>query len=124
MSEALLVSLVRPPIVSTTRAFNNEATPCIGFAYISGFLQSKGYQVKIVDDIAEALNRSWDIPEFPGYHCQGLTIDEIIERIDPHSHIIGYLRSLPHRQEFFRSRRRSLSRCHRHVRRSGAEPHP
>ena len=90
MPEALLVSLVRPPIVSTTRAFNNEATPCIGFAYISGFLQSKGYLVKIVDGIAEALNRFWDIPEFPGYHCQGLTIDEIIERIDPRSSIIGF----------------------------------
>src|SRR6516165_12161302 len=90
MPETLLVSLVRPPIVSTTRAFNNEATPCIGFAYISGFLQSKGYQVKIVDAIAEALNRFWDIPEFPGYHCQGLTIDEIIERIDPRSRIVGF----------------------------------
>ena len=90
MPQALLVSLVRPPIVSTTRAFNNEATPCIGFAYISGFLQSKGYQVKIVDGIAEALNRFWDIPEFPGYHCQGLTIDEIIKRIDPRSRIIGF----------------------------------
>jgi anaerobic magnesium-protoporphyrin IX monomethyl ester cyclase len=90
MPKALVVSLVRPPIVSTTRAFNNEATPCIGFAYISSFLQSKGYQVEIVDGIAEALNRFWNIPEFTGYHCQGLTIDEIIERIDPRSRIIGF----------------------------------
>src|SRR5260221_10492800 len=90
MPEALVVSLVGPPIVSTTRAFNNEATICIGFAYISGFLQSKGYEVEIVDAIAEALNRFWNIPEFPGYHCQGLTIDEIIERIDPRSRIIGF----------------------------------
>jgi hypothetical protein len=64
--------------------------PCIGFANISGFLQSKGHQVKIVDGIAEALNRFWDISEFPGYHCRGLTIDEIIERIDPRSRIIGF----------------------------------
>jgi anaerobic magnesium-protoporphyrin IX monomethyl ester cyclase len=84
------VSLVRPPIVSTKRAFNNEATPCIGFAYISAYLMSKGYEVQIVDGIAEALNRFWNLADFPGYHCQGLTIEEIVERIDPRARVIGF----------------------------------
>ena len=90
MAEQFIVSLVRSPIMSTTRAFNNEATPCIGFAYISGYLQAKGYSVDIVDGIAEGLNRFWDVPEFPGYHCQGLTVAEIIERIDPRTRVIGF----------------------------------
>src|SRR3979490_2837916 len=90
MSGALVVSLVRPPIVSTTRAFNNEATPCLGFAYISGFLQPKGYQVKIVDGIAEALNRFWITPEFPGYTVRAWPSDEIIELLAPRSRIIGF----------------------------------
>jgi radical SAM superfamily enzyme YgiQ (UPF0313 family) len=85
-----VVALVRPPILCTTRAFNNEATPCIGFAYLSGYLQSKGYEVQIVDGIAEALNHYWNVPEFPGYHCQGLTIEQILERIDPRAGIIGF----------------------------------
>jgi anaerobic magnesium-protoporphyrin IX monomethyl ester cyclase len=84
------VCLVRPPIVSTRRAFNNEATPCIGLAYIGSYLKSKGYDVAIVDGIAEGLSRFWDIDEFPGYHCQGLRIEEIVERIDTRADIIGY----------------------------------
>jgi radical SAM superfamily enzyme YgiQ (UPF0313 family) len=90
MAEQFVVSLVRPPIMSTRRAFNNEATPAIGFAYISGYLRGKGYTVELVDGIAEALNRYWDVPQFPGYHCQGLTVEEIIERIDPRTRIIGF----------------------------------
>lgn len=89
MSDRGLVSLVRPPIVSTKRAFNNEATPCIGLAYVAGYLEKKGYEVAIVDGIGEALNRFWDIEAFPGYHCQGLTIEEIIERMDPRTRIVG-----------------------------------
>jgi anaerobic magnesium-protoporphyrin IX monomethyl ester cyclase len=90
MAEQFIVSLVRPPIMSTTRAFNNEATPAIGFAYIGGYLRAQGYTVEIVDGIAEALNSYWDVPQFPGYHCQGLTVEEIIERIDPRTRIIGF----------------------------------
>jgi len=90
MHDQFAVSLVRPPIVSTIRSFNNEATPCIGIAYISAYLQSKGYKVQVVDGIAEGLNRFWEIQEFPGYHCQGLTIDEIVEQIDPSAVIIGF----------------------------------
>ena len=90
MRDQCLVTLVRPPILCTIRAFNNEATPCIGFAYISSYLRSKGYDVHIVDGIAEALNRYWEPPEFPGYHCQGLTIDEILDRIDPRTRIFGF----------------------------------
>jgi anaerobic magnesium-protoporphyrin IX monomethyl ester cyclase len=88
--DRLLVSLVRPPIVSTARAFNNEATPCIGLAYISAYLESKGYEVEVVDGIGEALSRFWHVEEYPGYHCQGLTIGEIVDRIDPRAGIIGF----------------------------------
>jgi len=90
MQDQCLVTLVRPPILSTKRAFNNEATPCIGFAYVSAYLRSKGYDVRIVDGIAEALNQYWEPSEFPGYHCQGLTIEEILDRIDPHTRIFGF----------------------------------
>src|SRR5260370_20267676 len=60
------VCLVRPPIVSTRRAFNNEATPCIGLAYIGSYLTSKGYEVSIVDGIGEALSHFWDTADHPG----------------------------------------------------------
>jgi radical SAM superfamily enzyme YgiQ (UPF0313 family) len=90
MPNKFLVTLVRPPIVSTVRAVNNEATPSIAFGYISGYLQQQGYRTCIVDGIVEALNRCWPLPEYPGYQCQGLTFEEIIERIPPESRVLGF----------------------------------
>jgi anaerobic magnesium-protoporphyrin IX monomethyl ester cyclase len=85
-----LVTLVRAPIVSTVRAVNNEATPCLAFAYLSAYLRSKGYRTTIVDGIAEALNRVWSVAEFPGYQCHGLSFDEVVERIPGETAIIGF----------------------------------
>src|SRR2546430_754782 len=75
------VTLVRGPIVSTVRAANNEATPCIGLAYVAGYLRQHGYDVTIVDAIGEGLNRYWALDQYPGYVCQGLPFAEVIDRI-------------------------------------------
>jgi len=84
-----LITLVRSPIVSTTRAVNNEATPCVAFAYLGAYLESKGYRTHVVDGIAEALNRVWKLTDFPGYQCHGLTFAEIVERIPAETRVIG-----------------------------------
>ena len=52
----LKVALVRGPIVFAQDAFNNEATPAIGFAYIAAYIMRHGYSVTIVDAIGEGLN--------------------------------------------------------------------
>ena len=83
------VTLVRGPIVSTVNAFNNEATPAIGFAYISGYLAERGYSVDIVDAIGEGLDKFWSLEAYTGYHCQGLTFDEILSRIPRTTEVIG-----------------------------------
>jgi|TARA_B100000315_G_scaffold259589_1_gene316207 hypothetical protein len=59
------VALVRGPIVFSNGAFNNEATPAIGLAYIAGFLHEKGYKTTLVDAIGEGLNRIYPLSEFP-----------------------------------------------------------
>lgn len=84
------VALVRGPIVSTLRAVNNEATPSIAFAYLSAYVKAKGYQVTIVDGIAESLNRAWPLEKWPGYQAHGLTFDEIIDRIPADTEVIGF----------------------------------
>ena len=84
------VALVRGPLVSTVRAFNNEATPAIGLAYVAGYLQKFGYRVTLVDGIGEALNRCWRHPTLPGYQCQGLTYDEIVQAIPADVRVIGF----------------------------------
>ena len=62
----LRVALVRGPIVSTTRSLNNEATPCLGLAYVSGYARAHGYSPTIVDAIGEGLNRYWPLAAHPG----------------------------------------------------------
>jgi anaerobic magnesium-protoporphyrin IX monomethyl ester cyclase len=84
------VCLVRNPILSTVTALNNEATPSIAFAYLAGYLKYHGYPTTIVDGIGEALNETWKVSEFPGFHCQGLTLNEIVERIPTGSSIIAF----------------------------------
>ncbi|NQU56270.1 MAG: B12-binding domain-containing radical SAM protein [Rhodospirillales bacterium] len=89
-SKKLKVCLVRAPVFSTTHALNNEATPAIALAYISAYLRKHGYNPVVVDGIGEALNRIWQPEKYPGYHCQGLTFDEIISRIPPDTDVIGF----------------------------------
>lgn len=89
MSSSPIV-LVRSPIVSTERAINNEATPSVAFAYISGYLMKHGYDVLWVDAIAEGLGEVWPLKKYPGYQCQGITLEETIERIPTGTKVIGF----------------------------------
>ena len=51
--DAVRIALVRGPIVSTLRSVNNEATPCLGLAYLAAYAGNHGYSVEIVDAISE-----------------------------------------------------------------------
>jgi radical SAM superfamily enzyme YgiQ (UPF0313 family) len=83
------VALVRAPIVSSLKAVNNEATPCLGFAYLAAYVAKSGYRCTIVDGIGEGLNRLWPLERFPGYQCHGLTFEEILQRIPADADVIG-----------------------------------
>src|SRR3989454_11373818 len=90
MNQKPRVTLVRGPIVSTVRAANNEATPCIGLAYIAGYLRQHDYDVTIVDAIGAGLNHYWPLDDHPGYICQGLKSDALIDRIPADTDVIGF----------------------------------
>jgi anaerobic magnesium-protoporphyrin IX monomethyl ester cyclase len=84
------VVLVRGPLVSSVRAMNNEATPAVGLAYLSGYLAQFGYAVTMVDGIAEGLNKVWPLQHHEGQICQGLSFDEIVARIPDQPDVIGF----------------------------------
>jgi anaerobic magnesium-protoporphyrin IX monomethyl ester cyclase len=88
--DPLRITLVRGPVVSTVRAANNEATPCIGLAYVAGYVRARGYDVTIVDGIGEGLNQYWEPAEHPGYICQGLPIAELVERVPEDTEVLGF----------------------------------
>ncbi|MBL6933156.1 MAG: B12-binding domain-containing radical SAM protein [Rhodospirillales bacterium] len=84
----LNVALVRPPIFFKRHGLANEATPCLGLAYISGYLKKYGYSPVFIDGIAEALNKVWEPEMYPEFLCQGLTFDEVIRRIPNQTDVI------------------------------------
>jgi radical SAM superfamily enzyme YgiQ (UPF0313 family) len=86
----LRVTLVQGPVVSRIRAASNEATPCIGLAYVAGYARQYGYEVTILDAIAEGLNRYWPLEGRPGFICQGLPFSEIIDRIPVDTDVFGF----------------------------------
>jgi anaerobic magnesium-protoporphyrin IX monomethyl ester cyclase len=85
-----LVTFVRAPIVARARSINNEATPCLAFAYLASYIARHGqYPFVIVDGIAEGLNQTWPLKDYPGYICQGLQFDDIVARIPAHAGVIA-----------------------------------
>lgn len=88
--ERLPITFVRGPIVSKTGSINNESTPAIGFAYLSGYMRKQGYKPVIVDAIGEGINKVWPLKNYPGFQAQGLNFEEIIARIPKDSKVIGF----------------------------------
>jgi anaerobic magnesium-protoporphyrin IX monomethyl ester cyclase len=88
--QSVRVSLVRGPIISTIRSVNNEATPCLGLAYLAAYAGRHGYPIEIVDAIGEGLSHFYPLAEFPGFHCQGLTLDETVARIPADADVVGF----------------------------------
>ena len=86
----LPITFVRAPIVSKIGNLNNEATPAIGFAYLSGYLRRLGYDPLLVDAIGEGINHVWSLKKYPGFQAQGLNFEEIINRIPADSRVIGF----------------------------------
>ena len=83
------VVFVRGPIVSTALAINNEAVPALGIAYIAAYIGNHGYKSTFVDGAAGALNNIWELNNYNGYRCQGLTFNEILESIPSDTDVIG-----------------------------------
>ncbi|MGN7612977.1 B12-binding domain-containing radical SAM protein, partial [Magnetococcales bacterium HHB-1] len=85
----LRVTLVRTPVVFLKGNLANEAVPALAFAYLSAFLRAKDYTPHWVDGTGEGLNQIWPFERFSDCLCQGLTVDEIIQRIPKDSEVIG-----------------------------------
>jgi anaerobic magnesium-protoporphyrin IX monomethyl ester cyclase len=80
---------VRGPIVASTGAVNNEAVPSISLAYLSSALQKAGYPFAWVDAIGEGLGSYWPLVDFPGYRCQGSTLETIIRAVPEETEAIA-----------------------------------
>lgn len=83
-----VVTLLRPPSVIGRWALTLNVTPPLSLAYVAGALAAAGHEPRIVDGVGEAVARIW-----AGYHpdvlVNGLTVAQLVERVDPRSGLIG-----------------------------------
>ncbi|MBF0249553.1 MAG: B12-binding domain-containing radical SAM protein [Alphaproteobacteria bacterium] len=81
------VCLIRPPILCPKSHPIVQMTPPIGLAYVAAALKAEGLDVAVIDSLAEAFDtrHAW------GEDCYlyGLGIEDILDRIDPATHVIG-----------------------------------
>ncbi len=83
-----VVCLLKSPALLKAFALSTLTAPPIGIAYLAGTLRSAGIAYQVVDAVGEALDQLLPLEFCDGYAI-GLTMDEIVERIDPHTDVIG-----------------------------------
>lgn len=82
------IQILRPFAVYSSNTYSTPVTAPIGPAYLASILEKAGYKVDIIDALGEGiqqLNRS----ENGEYTFQGLTINEILDRVDPDFDALG-----------------------------------
>jgi radical SAM superfamily enzyme YgiQ (UPF0313 family) len=85
------VALVRPPVVQRARSLSiYGAMPPIGLAYVAAALRGAGCRPQVIDGAGEALDlvRRLESPVGP-LQLVGLNPEEIVDRLDPRTEVIG-----------------------------------
>lgn len=81
-----LVTLIRPPRISSGGTWSSPFTPPLGLAYLASSLREKKFDVRIVDAIAEKVDQ---FVLYNRFRYQGLMVEEILDRIDPATTVVG-----------------------------------
>jgi radical SAM superfamily enzyme YgiQ (UPF0313 family) len=89
--EPAKITLVRPPILQLPQSLSAfGAILPIGLAYVAAALRDAGHDIRVIDAPGEALDRfaSFSSPIGP-LQLNGLTAEEIVDRIEPDTEILG-----------------------------------
>lgn len=84
-----LITLVRPPTVVPRWAIAATTCPPIGLAYIASSLKKAGHEVDVIDAIGESIFQMLQVPNQSHLLAHGLSLNEIADRVNPHTDIIG-----------------------------------
>jgi radical SAM superfamily enzyme YgiQ (UPF0313 family) len=88
-SQPARVCLIQPSTLTSADAYGLDVVPPLGLAYIASVLKGAGHHVTFVDGVGEALERYGRAAGYEGLLIHGLSIEEMVERIDPDAHVIG-----------------------------------
>ena len=89
INDKRIVTLCKPFVVLSKNAYSSPVTLPLGLAYVGAVIEKAGYKTKIIDATGEQKEIKIRRSEDNLYNLQGLTADEIIERIDPDTFIFG-----------------------------------
>ncbi len=91
------VTVIRIPSLFAAGALTLSATPPIGLAYVAASIRSAGHEVQVIDSIGEAITQVYYYGQ-KNLYVNGLRIEQILKRIDPHVEFICV--SFPFSHEF------------------------
>ena len=97
-----IITLCRPFAVLTKNSYSSPVTLPLGLAYLGGVLEKANYNTKIIDATGEQKPVQIRRSQNNLYNIQGLTSEEILEKIDPNTFIFGI--SLMFSSEWFAHR--------------------
>jgi len=85
-----MITLINPPGIKTFSGLQmHTPNPPLGLAYVAGSLRAAGFAYQVIDGTGAALDAVSPYPGRDDFLVQGLTIDEIVQRIDPRTDVVG-----------------------------------
>ena len=88
LATTLSSCLLKSPALLKAFALSTLTAPPIGLAYLAGILKTAGIAYQAIDAVGESIDQILPLDYCDGYAI-GLTMDEIVARIDPRADIIG-----------------------------------
>jgi anaerobic magnesium-protoporphyrin IX monomethyl ester cyclase len=82
-----IVTLLRPPIISSRNSFSAPVTPPMALAYLTAVLERAGIEVDPIDAVGEDITRLELQSETR--RMQGMSLESIVKRIHPDTDILG-----------------------------------
>ena len=86
----MLITLVNPPGLKILAGLQMQTpNPPLGLAYIAASVREAGIGCHVIDAAGEALDSISPYPDRDDMVVQGLSIDEIVERVPPDTGVVG-----------------------------------
>lgn len=82
------ITLIRPPVVSPIKSFYSPVALPLALAYLAASLRDQRFRVSVIDAVGEAVDQI-QRHDALGALVRGLTIEEIVARIMPGTHLIA-----------------------------------
>jgi radical SAM superfamily enzyme YgiQ (UPF0313 family) len=85
-----MITLINPPGIKTFSGLQmHTPNPPLGLAYVSAALRDAGFAHQVIDATGEALDAVSPYPDRADFMVQGLTLDEIVRRVDLDTEVVG-----------------------------------